>query len=393
MKSRVLLAFLMCVFLGSMTSLIADYKSNVTKGNELTKKGKYKAALVYYKKAYKEKPNKKLAAHIKKLEARVKKRPKKKKSKPRAAAKRAARTKGRISSYNSSGLHGLIFMEDTTISPRGKFHFAPCLVYEYAMSEEEVNEPLNVAMGVTIASKTTTEMSAGFLRVNLNGNYGIKEDSEIAFSIPINNVSMSSDVTSSTTITYDPSWGLPSEELSTVVSRSAGETGLGDIRLSGKMRFVEQVAGKPSFAGVVHLDLPTGDASKGLGQGVDIFVGGVAGFDKEKMDFYVEIGLVIAGDYEIENEDGKKIAEWERGNYTFLGLGVVWPAKPRWDLFGELYINGYEAAGEKKRDRGSLLNLGSAFQMSDNLNFKIGGLLGLDEQTPDIGGVISCTYK
>ena len=39
MKRSFLLAFLVCFSLGSAASLMADYKSNVRKGNELTKKG------------------------------------------------------------------------------------------------------------------------------------------------------------------------------------------------------------------------------------------------------------------------------------------------------------------------------------------------------------------
>ncbi len=361
-----LLALLFFVF--SAAPVFADYKANVKKGNELVKAGKYAESLNYYRAAQKEKPNKKLAAHIKKVEARAKsvaKKKKKKKRKKASAGSLARLPNESTPSFNTSGLHGIFYLNNATVAELGAFSFAPYITCDFDSEKSKSNMGKDMSIESSYKYRVT--------RFLLNGNYGVADNIEAGLSVPIISVSTSIKVKTAMA-------GMP-----TIESSSGGSaTGIGDIRASGKYLFLEQGHKKPAVAGILRIDLPTGDTKKGLGQGLDIFLSGATDYTTGRITYTGELGFVIAGDYEVEITMDTPLGpitmtvDLPRGNYIFLGAGVSWSASDKMDVLGSLYVNGYE-------DSGSMLNAGVAYHLNEKMDLKGGLMVGLEDATPGFG--------
>ncbi len=241
--------------------------------------------------------------------------------------------------YTTGGLNGLFLLNNTRVSDAGIVCLAPQMAYE--------------------------DYDGGTaLRFLINGNYGIGDNAELGLCLPI-----------------------------VRASNGGSDTGIGDISVAGKYRFLRQKEGKPAIAAVARLDLPTADDAKGLGDALDFLASAVGDYTVGDVDLSGEIGVAMCGDIEVEQLDipgpGKikndKIKyEINRGNYLFLGGGASYPINEKLDVLGELFLNGLNG----RAGGGHVLNAGVSYSLGERTMLKGGLLIGLEDQAPDFGLIV-----
>jgi len=125
--------------------------------------------------------------------------------------------------------------------------------------------------------------------------------------------------------------------------------GMGDTQLSVKYRFLHETEGMPQAAFFPQVNLPTGDAGKGLGEGqYPIYL--PLWFQKS-WGPWCSFG---GGGYWINPGSGNK-------NWVFLGWALQRDLSPLVTLGGEIFYHGASASGQ-----------------IDNMGFNIGGNLNFD---------------
>ena len=163
------------------------------------------------------------------------------------------------------------------------------------------------------------------------------------------------------------------------------ESGLGDAFLGVKYRFLDEASPWPALLARVTLRLPTGDETRGLGDG------------------HVSIGLLLAasrtlGAVTLTGNVGYTITTGDAdADVVFLAASVEWAVRGPWRLVGE--VVGEIAVGRDADDT-AVVRLGFTWDVFDAGDAK--GLLrkatlagavgvGLTSASPDVSGIVGLT--
>ena len=148
------------------------------------------------------------------------------------------------------------------------------------------------------------------------------------------------------------------------------EYGLGDIELGVKYRFIQETENMPQIGIFPMAELPTGDASKGLGNGktwwrLPVWMQKSVG----EWTSYWGVGYVI------NDAQGQK-------DYTFGGLEVQRDVGTKWSLGGELFMR------EKDTDMGrstAILNFGGYYKFTPDFNLLFSAGKSIDGEIHTVG--------
>ena len=139
-----------------------------------------------------------------------------------------------------------------------------------------------------------------------------------------------------------------------VPSPSHTHYGLGNIELGVKYRFVQETDNRPQIATFPLLEVPTGNSSRGLGNGHEqIFL--PLWVQKSIGDWTIDVG----GGYWINPGTGNR-------NYWYSGLELQRQITKPWMLGVEVY---HTTSGEDGISGQSGFNLGSVYDSSDHVHF------------------------
>jgi hypothetical protein len=143
-------------------------------------------------------------------------------------------------------------------------------------------------------------------------NYGVTDAWDVAVAIPVVSVNMDADVNAQVlriaSGDNSPIHAFPGGGTSRTYSASGSKTGLGDLLVRTKYRFLESQGGGMALG--VDLRLPSGDSENLLGTGAAAFTGTlIASTTRGRIAPHVNVGFTVAGDgdvVETPNELGFK---------------------------------------------------------------------------------------
>ena len=146
-----------------------------------------------------------------------------------------------------------------------------------------------------------------------------------------------------------------------VIRGKSGRIGLGDIRLTAKR---EILCGDPCLSVMANVELPTGQASAGFGNG-SLDAGVAVLVDKnigEKVKTYFNLGAVFPGDLRAENVVNLR-------NFLYGGAGVEAALWKSFSLLGQVMFQNspFPKTGVSTMDRiSALLALGARYTSGKN---------------------------
>ncbi len=146
-----------------------------------------------------------------------------------------------------------------------------------------------------------------------------------------------------------------------VLKGKSGRIGLGDIRLTAKR---ELLSGDPCLSVMANVELPTGQASAGFGNG-SLDAGAAVLLDKnigEKVKTYFNVGAVFPGNLRAENVV-------ELRNFVYGAAGVEAAVWKKFSLLGQVMFQNsvFPKTGVSTMDRiSALLALGARYTSGKN---------------------------
>jgi hypothetical protein len=150
-----------------------------------------------------------------------------------------------------------------------------------------------------------------------------------------------------------------------VVEGEPGELAFGDVRIGGKGILY---ANDPIISLNGFIDIPTGDADRGYGNGsydwgFSLLIDKTLG---ESFMVYTNVGYVVTDTYDAKEDIDMK-------DFMFGGLGAEWMYSPNVSLYAQLYVQGsaYEDIGVREIDDSvSILSFGGKYRMRKNLTLE-----------------------
>lgn len=157
------------------------------------------------------------------------------------------------------------------------------------------------------------------------------------------------------------------------------DSGLGDIVLKGKYRFLEGSDSLPALAVRADIKTSTGDANKGLGSGrMDYGAHLLISKTWEPVAVAADLGYVIVG-----VPTGEPSA-----NALFYGLSLTYAAWDKADLMAELTGSSISGASESPIQ----VQLGANYALLEGLKIDAGATLGLNDAASKYLGTVGLTY-
>lgn len=174
-----------------------------------------------------------------------------------------------------------------------------------------------------------------------------------------------------------------------VVEGKPGELAFGDVRIGGKEILY---AKDPVISLNGFVDIPTGDADRGYGNGsydwgLSLLIDKTMG---ESLLIYINVGYVVTDTY-----DAKECIDMK--DFMFGGLGAEWMYSPNVSLYAQLYVQGssYEDIGVREIDDSvSILSFGGKYRLRKNLTLEFS--FSEDPNTagaPDFMAVFGTSYR
>src|SRR5437867_2576992 len=160
-----------------------------------------------------------------------------------------------------------------------------------------------------------------------------------------------------------------------------GESGLGDLTVWGKYRFLE---GSPSVTAGAFLTLPTGSEDDGLGTG-KVTPGAFGAFRVKAGDGY------FLGDLALRfNRDADILKRSLNGKVsTFIGGGYIWDAYENWAFSGEITVESERYSGASSDFRATA---GVQFEGIKHSFLRGAASLGLSDGAPDFEIILGYAY-
>ena len=154
-----------------------------------------------------------------------------------------------------------------------------------------------------------------------------------------------------------------------------GESGIGDLEVGLKFRFLEGEGARPALALTAGATIPTGDEEKGLGSGeVDLSAALVAGFEFKPVNIYLNLGY---GRLNSADTDA-----FEKADIFSASAAVEWAVTEPFALNAEFL---YESPGADGDDAPLAMTAGAAYAFSDMIALDGGVRVGLSDAAPDWG--------
>lgn len=156
----------------------------------------------------------------------------------------------------------------------------------------------------------------------------------------------------------------------------SSESGLGDIMVKLKYRFVEETGSGPSMMAKFNLTLPTGDEDAGLGSGKSNFVPHfVMTKTWDKITVYFDAAYAFM---DLPKSDSRTI--WQ-DNQAFIGLGVQQMLSDKFGLLGELtYEPNFNGINN---DESADTIIGLIYKLNDKTVFDLALRKGLTDVSPE----------
>jgi hypothetical protein len=148
-------------------------------------------------------------------------------------------------------------------------------------------------------------------------------------------------------------------------------SGLGDTEFGVKYRFVAETANRPEIGVFPLVELPSGDAAKGLGNG-RTYVKAPVWLEKNWGPWTSYGG----GGYDYNSAPGQR-------NYFYGGLLVQRTLSPRLTLGGELFLQGAQVKTEQSANAGAANASSSGIQVAGARSSAIWNFGGSYNFTPD----------
>jgi hypothetical protein len=161
---------------------------------------------------------------------------------------------------------------------------------------------IEAALNLDLTSNTTSVFA----------NYGVTDNLDVAVAIPIVSVNMGARVNARVLRIASgddsPIHTFPGGATTAAFSQSGKKTGIGDVLVRSKYRFLQSQGGGMALG--VDLRLPSGDAENLLGTGAPAFTGTlIASTTRGRIAPHLNVGFTVAGDgdvVETPNELGFK---------------------------------------------------------------------------------------
>ena len=150
----------------------------------------------------------------------------------------------------------------------------------------------------------------------------------------------------------------------------ATESGLGDIELGAKYRFIQETENMPQIGIFPMAELPTGDASKGLGNG-KIWWRLPVWMQKS----FGEWTSYWGAGYVLNNADGQK-------NYAFGGIQAQRDIGTKWSLGAELFAREKDVVNGKST---TIVNFGGFYKFTPDFNLLFSAGRSINGESHTVG--------
>jgi len=167
------------------------------------------------------------------------------------------------------------------------------------------------------------------------------------------------------------------------------EAGINDLLLGLKYRIIEKTEHGPGIAGEAAVSLPTGDFRKNLGTGAaSLLMHWVLEQNISPVNAYLGLGVQLNS----ENDD-----EVTYGNVFSYHAGAEYVYGEFYNFYGE--IKGFNHAWTKISGTKTIepyqelyFSPGMLFKWDDNIHFSSAFLIGLTEESNDLGFILSVKF-